>query len=263
MNDWNADLYNRFGKERKQPAIDLVNRIDKSKNIRRIIDIGCGTGMSTIPLKNNWENAEIIGVDNSDSMLEKARELNQQIKWLKWDCNKPINNLGKFDLVFSNAALQWLKDQAYVIGNLSNILNQNGILAMQIPNLTDMAINLSIQKIVDQWVGVELEGMEKEICICHGVEFYYTQLTKYFRKIDLWQTSYYHIMNSHEEILEFYKSTGLRPYLNRLDDKGKDRFLTALLEELKLQYKIQENNKLLFEFNRIFFLATERLEKSS
>jgi Trans-aconitate methyltransferase len=263
MNDWNADLYNRFSQERKQPAIDLVNRIDKSMDIKRIIDIGCGTGMSTIPLKLNWEKAEIIGVDNSDSMLEKARELDQQIKWLKWDCNKPVNDFGKFDLVFSNAALQWFEDQASVIGNLSSILNPNGILAMQIPNFTYMGINLGIQKVADQWTGAEFEGIGSEICVCHGVEFYYEQLTKHFKKIDLWQTTYYHIMNSHEEILEFYKSTGLRPYLNRLDDNGKERFLTALLEETRHQYKIQENNKVLFEFNRIFFLATDQLKKSS
>ena len=70
----NAEIYNRYGKERIQPSIDLVGRI-RGMKFQRILDVGCGTGMSTAPLVSTWENAEIIGIDMSNEMLEKAGEI--------------------------------------------------------------------------------------------------------------------------------------------------------------------------------------------
>lgn len=46
---WNAEIYNRYGKEWIQPSIDFVARI-KYMKFQRILDVGCGTGMSTVPL---------------------------------------------------------------------------------------------------------------------------------------------------------------------------------------------------------------------
>jgi trans-aconitate 2-methyltransferase len=167
-----------------------------------------------------------------------------------------LNDLGKFDLVFSNAALQWFENQDKVINNLSSILTTNGMLAMQIPYFSEMTINNCIKEVVDSYEGNEFDGLENELGVCFSPEFYYKELTKYFSNIQLWQTSYYHIMDKHEDILDFYKSTGLRPYTERLKDKKKEEFLSNILEEIRKQYAIQTDGKLLFEFKRIFFIAS-------
>lgn len=99
---WNAEIYNRYGKERIQPSIDLVARI-KDMKFKRIVDVGCGTGMSTAPLVSTWENAEIIGVDLSKEMLEKAREILPIVTFIQRDCSKPLFDMGAFDLIFCNA----------------------------------------------------------------------------------------------------------------------------------------------------------------
>lgn len=252
MADWNADLYNRFRKERMQPAIDLVKQIDGHAKINRILDVGCGTGMSTIPLRERWTRAEIIGIDNSESMLKKAREWNKDIQWEIRDCNNPIEGLGKFDLVFSNAALQWMEDQGAVIRNLCELLTEGGILALQIPAFQQMAVRSCIQEAAVKFGISKFGECFKETCICHSIEYYYNQLAGNLEEIKLWQTNYYHIMNSQEEILEFVRSTGLRPYLDCLDEKDSADFLTAVLSEVKKHYGIQSDNRVLFEFKRIF-----------
>ena len=81
---WNAEIYNRYGKERIRPSIDLAARI-KDMLFQRILDVGCGTGMSTVPLISTWENAEIIGVDLSKEMLEKAREILPTVTFIQRD----------------------------------------------------------------------------------------------------------------------------------------------------------------------------------
>ena len=72
MPDWDPIQYEKFIKDRTQPAIDLANRLE-AQNPAMILDLGCGPGNSTNVLKGKFPNAEIIGADNSEKMLSKAR----------------------------------------------------------------------------------------------------------------------------------------------------------------------------------------------
>ena len=68
MLDWNPEQYEKFIKDRTQPAIDLANKLEV-KEAKRILDLGCGTGNSTKILKDRFPNARVIGADNSDDTL--------------------------------------------------------------------------------------------------------------------------------------------------------------------------------------------------
>lgn len=256
MEDWNVTLYRQFEKERAQPSIDLVNRIE-GEAFKRIIDIGCGSGMSTMPLRNRFKKAEIVGADSSPSMLAQARETCEAVTWLERDCSKPLNDLGKFDLIFSNAALQWFDDQASVIRNLSEILMPDGLLAIQVPYFSAMTIADCIAEAVKTYDPAIFKGIEKDLFKSYSPGFYYDELTKHFTKIELWQTNYFHIMNNHEEILKFCMSTGLRPYAQRFEESDQTEFYKRVLNEIKKGYNAQKNGKILFEFKRIFFIATK------
>ncbi|MBU4439268.1 MAG: trans-aconitate methyltransferase, partial [Firmicutes bacterium] len=63
--------------------------------------------------------------------------------------------------------------------------------------------------------------------------------------------------NNHEEILKFCMSTGLRPYAERFDESDKNEFYKKVLNEIKKGYNVQKNGKILFEFKRIFFIASK------
>lgn len=147
---WNANMYDLFEKERMQPSIDLINRIEDGE-FRRILDVGCGSGMSTLPLRKRFSESEIIGVDMSENMLEKAKKLISNVEWIRRDCSKPLNDLGLFDLVFSNAFLQWVYNQEEVIKNISELLNDSGIFAIQIPNFEEMAVSSFIKEAANQF----------------------------------------------------------------------------------------------------------------
>ena len=83
---WNADIYDSFGKERMQPSIDLAARL-KDKKSKRILDVGCGSGMSTAAILSTWEDTEVIGVDLSEEMLQKARKILPQVQFIRRDCS--------------------------------------------------------------------------------------------------------------------------------------------------------------------------------
>jgi trans-aconitate 2-methyltransferase len=253
-NDWNPDLYLKFDKERIQPTIDLAARIDYLQ-LGRIIDIGCGPGNSTQVLYNKWPLSEIVGVDNSPAMIKKANDDYPNQKWILYDAG--VDKLDdKFDLVFSNATIQWIPDHDKLLQRFAELLNDSGVLAVQLPLFFDMPLGKSISEIGRQskWIAAT-QGVENLFTI-NTAAYYYDQLAKYFNKIDIWTTDYHHVMESHSSILEMIRSTGLKPFLERLaDDNEKKQFETLVLDKIKQDYPIQNNGKVLFPFKRLFFVA--------
>jgi trans-aconitate 2-methyltransferase len=254
QHDWNPELYLKFDKERIQPSIDLVSKIIYDKP-DRIVDIGCGPGNSTQVLHQRWPSSDILGVDNSPAMIKKATNDYPNQKWLLADAGKD-EITGQFDIVFSNATIQWIPNHEELIMRLSNILNDDGILAVQLPLFLDMPISKSINEIAGhpKWKSAT-EGLN-ELFTIHNVSFYYYHLMKYFQEVEIWTTDYYHTMDSHSAILEMMRPTGLKPYLEKIaSDSDKLEFEALLLKKIENDYPVQRNDKVLFPFKRLFFIA--------
>jgi trans-aconitate 2-methyltransferase len=252
--DWNPDLYLKFDKERIQPSIDLVARIDLNKP-KKIIDIGCGPGNSTQILVNRWTDSDIIGADNSPAMIKKATEDYPNQKWILFDAGKDNIN-DKFDLVFSNATIQWIPNHDELIKGFSNILNDQGVLAVQLPLFFDMPLGKSISEIAGQSKWQAATKGVKELFTINNASYYYDHLAKYFSNIDIWATDYYHIMDSQIAILEMIRTTGLKPYLERIENEiAKHEFETLVLRKIEQDYSLQADGKVLFPFKRLFFIA--------
>lgn len=255
-NDWNPELYLKYGKERIQPTIDLVSRI-QFENPASIIDIGCGPGNSTQILVQRWPQAEITGVDNSPAMIEKAKNDFPQQEWKIVDAGKDVIH-DKYDIVFSNATIQWIPDHAGLIKKFNDLLTGKGLVAVQLPLFWDMPLGKAIARIAaeNRWVEIT-KGVTDQLTI-HTHSFYYDQLSKWFSSIDIWESTYMHIMDTQLSILEMIRSTGLKPFLARLENEEdiKD-FEAEVLVEIEKDYPLRENGKVLFPFKRLFFIAAK------
>ena len=87
-------------------------------------------------------------------------------------------------------------------------------------------------------------------------EFYYDIISSAVSKVALWTTTYYHILRSHTELVEWYKGTAMRPFLEKLpDDEARAEFEKEVLTRCKANYVIQRDGKLLYPFRRTFFIA--------
>lgn len=251
---WNAKLYDTFSKERMQPSIDLANRIDKV--CLRILDVGCGSGLSTLALRNRFPEAEIVGIDLSADMLENAKKLLPDVKWIQRDCSKSLEDLGQFDLVFSNAFLQWLSDQEDFIKNIRKSIKENGMLALQIPNFDAMMISDIIKEAAREFdTNGDIFTTMHGVCHNHSLTAYYNMMSRYYSNIEMWQTNYIHQMDSSDAVVEFVKSTALIPYLERLSELQGKEFLAQLKKKTAEYYKSSENGRVLFPFERIFVLC--------
>ncbi len=256
MREWDVKTYEKFERERIQPSIDLVNRIVEEQP-KKIIDIGCGSGMSTKVLAMRWPKAEIIGVDNSNTMLEQGKRLGLDVKWVFNDCNEKFEVLGKTDMIFSNASLQWLRNQEQVIKNWFEMLNPEGIVAVQIPLFEQMDMKKCITEVSEKakWQPYFKEVASKN-CYNYSEDEYYSMITKYSKDVDIWMTEYFHILENQEAIMEFFKSTALRPYSNALNDtKLEAEFINEVLKRVKYYYGSQVDGKVLLKFKRLFIVA--------
>ena len=252
-NTWDSEKYLKFEKERTQPAIDLVRRVEGRK-VSSALDVGCGPGNSSAVIKSVFPEAEILGIDFSADMIERAKKDYTDITFEQWDADVFTEKSGKkFDLIFSNACLQWLPDQFKTIKNLYKLLNENGIMAIQIPCNFDEPIHHLIHKVItsEKWKNV---FKQQRNYVMSSVEEYFDVLSDLSDEFDIWTTTYHHVLPSHEAIWTWYEGTGLRPYLSQIDDSRKDEFKKDIMEEIRKNYPLQKNGKVIFDFPRLFFV---------
>lgn len=255
MSKWDASHYLKFGDERTQPARDLAGRIEID-GPRRIIDLGCGPGNSTAVLRQRWPEAEIIGLDSSEEMLEAASRTHREGCWLwgdagSWSAEPP------FDIVFSNAALHWVPDHSRLFPHLLAQVAPGGILAVQMPAHHRSHAHRIIREVADDPRWRHLMNRAREAMTSETPGFYYDLLQPLTARLTLWETDYYHVLENPRAIVEWFRATGLRPYLDALEDEQqKLRFEERLIEAFDECYPRRRDGRLLFPFPRLFLLAT-------
>ncbi len=251
---WDPAHYLHFGDERTRPALDLVSRI-RLNEPGRIIDLGCGPGNSTQVLRQRWPAARVVGLDHSPEMIAAARAAYPDQDWIladieEWSSAKP------FDLIFSNAALHWMRGPAKLVGRLFGTVAPGGALAFQVPSDAHSPLRLAIQDIADDPAWRSRMGEARTALTLEEPQVYYDTLAPLARSVDLWETLYYHPMASPAAIVDWISTTGLRPFLGALDsDQDQALFLARLEERLGQAYRARHDGRVLFPFRRLFLIA--------
>jgi trans-aconitate 2-methyltransferase len=254
VREWDPEQYLQFEHERTQPSIDLVARIPL-EDPKTIIDIGCGPGNSTQILLKRWPHADIVGLDKSEKMIEWARLDHPEQTWLIGDASTLATDR-KYDIVFSNAAIHWIPDHHALIPRLFQIVRDDGMLAIQVPANHESPLYKAILNVARSSKWRAFTSGCDELITYHTAEYYYNQLVSLTEDIALWETTYYHILKSHQDLVEWYKGTAMKPLLENLPtDDNREEFLQAVLTECKKQYPFQSDGRILYPFKRLFFTA--------
>lgn len=129
-------------------------------------------------------------------------------------------------------------------------LNDCGILAVQMPLVNDAMFYKTIKELVatDKWK--KLNGIK----YFHNLEpdETYDILSSVSKKFIMWETTYYHVLPSHSSIIEWYKGSGLRPYLDALEQTEQQDFLIDLINLLKLNFPLHEDSSVILKLPRVF-----------
>ena len=174
---------------------------------------------------------------------------------LGFDASKDLTELDKdFDIVFSNACIQWIPDHERLLKNMIDLLNPEGVLVVQIPMNFNEPIHIIIQELAASPKWKEYFNQKRKSNVLKPGE-YYDILSEISEEFYIWETIYYHTMKSHKDILEWYRGTGLRPYLDALPSDKKAEFENDVMVNLVERYPKQKNGDVIFRFPRFFFIA--------
>jgi trans-aconitate 2-methyltransferase len=253
--DWDANQYLRFEDERTRPPLDLIQRV-RLTDPQRCIDLGCGPGNSTELVAARFPDAKVEGLDSSPDMLEKARKRLPQLSFTLADLGSWSAD-GRYDLIFANAALQWIPDHPALFARLARSLAPGGVLAVQMPDNLDEPSHVSMDEAAAEgpWAA-RLSHARAAKAVIGSFSDYRRWLMEAGCEVDIWQTTYVHALAGHDAIVEWFKSTGLKPYIDPLPAGEREAFLALYREKIARAYPIEPDGKVLLRFPRLFILAT-------
>lgn len=254
MASWDPDTYALYRRYRERPAIDLLTAIPGDLRPGEIWDLGCGLGEQAALLAARHPDARVRGLDSSPDMLARARTLPTRVEWILGDI-EGFSPDPPADLIFSNAALQWVGAHDRLIPRLAQGLAPGGVLAVQMPVADGLGWRGSLTEIASggPWAA-RFTGVEG-VRAANDPEDYYGWLSPVCPEVDIWTTTYLHALRGKDPIVDWTMGTTLRPYLDALADDEKTAFLDAWRARLARDYPRREDGVTLFPFKRLFIVA--------
>ncbi|MFB4423845.1 trans-aconitate 2-methyltransferase [Streptomyces sp. QL37] len=256
---WDPRQYLRHADHRTRPFHDLLARTGPLPHepSPRIADLGCGAGNVTALLAARWPAARITGYDSSPQMLERARtHAGPLLDFTEADAAtwEPTET---YDLIVSNALLQWVPGHTARFPRWLDALAPGGTLAFQVPGNFDAPSHTLMRELArsPRWHD-RLGGLLRHSDAVHTPAEYLEHLTAPGRAVDVWETTYLHLLQGEDPVLDWVKGTGLRPVLDALadDPDARDAFLTEYRDLLRTAYPAGPHGTV-FPFRRIFAVA--------
>lgn len=252
---WDAEQYDRFADDRFRPLTDLVARVGAERP-GYVVDLGCGTGAATASLAERWPEARVEGVDDSAEMLAEAARhaLPGRLDFTLGDLAEWVPD-ERVDVLVSNAALQWVPTHRELLPRFVGWLAPGGWLAFQVPgNYRAPAHRLLAElRQSPRWRDQVGDGADRHLAVDDPGD-YLALLAGLGCRVDAWETTYLHVLQGDDPVLEWIKGTGLRPVLDVLDEPDRAEFLAEYGALLRKAFPKQPWGTVL-EFRRVFVVA--------
>lgn len=252
MADWSPSTYLKFEDERTRPARDLLAQVPLTAP-RLVVDMGCGPGNSTELLVERFPEAEVIGLDSSANMLAEARQRLPGVRFEAADAGVWVPEAGT-DVVFANAIYQWVPNHLEVFPKIMAGLETGGVLAVQMPDNMAEPSHVLMREVAAEGPWAETLRDAARLPL-PPVNTYYDALKPASQRVEIWHSVYNHVLAGPEAIVEWVKSTGLRPFIDPLSLADREAFLARYLEKIAAAYPPTVDGKVLLRFPRLFIVA--------
>jgi trans-aconitate 2-methyltransferase len=265
---WDPGQYLRHSGHRARPFVDLLARVPDLPTPAdgrppRIADLGCGPGNVTRLLAERWPTAYVTGFDNSPQMLEQASRLagptagGGRLEFASADAGSWAPAEGTYDLIVSNATLQWVPGHPDSFPAWIAALTPGGTFAFQVPGNFDAPSHVLMRELSEseRW-RQRLGGRLRHADAVLTPTAYLERLTSLGCEVDAWETTYLHLLEGQDPVLDWVKGTGLRPVLTALADDAEatEAFLSEYGELLRKAYPAGVGGTV-FPFRRVFTVA--------
>ncbi len=257
MADWDPDLYNRFRRYRAEPVAHILSRLQLVGD-EKTIDLGCGSGENTLELARRTPRGAALGVDGSPAMIAAARklleaesiELSRRVSFELLDLAE-FRADRAYSLIFSNAAFQWIADDRALFAACFQALRPGGTIVVQIPANETETAKVEIGRLAREAPWNTMLALREHAFHEDSPEFYAAMLAQLgYDSIDCYHLTFHHPMDGPADIVQWYRSTGLRRFLDALPKDHHDEFLKRLASRLEAAYGT--SGPMTFDFKRLF-----------
>jgi trans-aconitate 2-methyltransferase len=258
MSDWNPEQYRRFAEERAQPFHDLLALIEPA-SIDRAADLGCGPGELTALAAEQLGVAEMIGIDNSQAMLDKTGEHASNAVRFEFGDIGEWKSSADFDLVLAAASLQWVPDHIDVLARWTAALRPGGQIAVQVPANADMPSHTVARLVAEREPHVSLFGPEGppidpvQAFVLRPEEYAQIFYDLGFERQHVRLQVYPHLLPSTRHVVEWVRGTTLTRFEKRLAPEAFEAFVADY--ESELLRVLGDHEPHFFPFRRILMWA--------
>jgi len=251
---WNPDTYNKFKTERFLPFYDLLELVAIKPGIS-VLDLGCGTGELTRKLADALPGSKVLGIDAAAEMLTDAAAFaNNNLRFEQKTIETQLESGKKFDLIFSNAAIQWVENHQQLIPKIIAAINPGGQLAMQLPDQHNNLTNQILNQLADEApFKTELLNWKWNSPVL-AIDAYSKLLFEHgSQSMVVFEKVYPLILKDADALFDWVSGTALLPYLERLPEDLKPQFVNTFKKRLHLEFP---EIPVFYPFRRILFEAT-------
>jgi trans-aconitate 2-methyltransferase len=250
---WNPGKYNEFKSVRFKPFFDLAAHIVDKPGME-VIDLGCGTGELTAMLAGKLTDALVLGVDSSAEMLAEAGQFRKErLSFEQGTIEDQVNSGRKWDLVFSNAAIQWIDNHKQLFPVILNLVRPGGQVAIQMPCQNENLLNrILVQLAAEEPYSSVLQGWNRLSPVLSIDDYAQMLFACGGKDITVYQKVYPLIAQSHDDLYEFISGSALIPYFERLDGAVKEQFILEYKQRIGEQFPVIPA---LYAFKRIILYA--------
>ena len=246
---WDPNLYQKFQAERSAPFFDLLALLEIRPNLK-VVDLGCGTGELTSRLAAMLPNSDVTGMDSSAQMLEKAAS--HSGPGLRFEQGDQAQLAGTWDLIFSNAALQWSENHEELIPHLFDRLAPGGQIAVQVPsNHNHISHQLYRETASEKPFKSALKGFQRYAPVLSIDEYARLFFESGAENIVVFERVYPHVLEDSDAVVEWISGTALIPYFERLG-KYQEKFVDALRTKMRAAFP---ETPVFYPFRRTLFSA--------
>lgn len=255
---WKPDLYARFAAERRQPFEDLLALVEPAPT-PRVLDLGCGPGELTRAVHERLGARETLGLDRSAAMLAKsAAHAAPGLRFEQRDLSTfgEADDEGRWDLVFSNAALHWVDDHPALLARLTALVAPGGQLAVQVPINVDHPSHVTAVDVAKEPPFRDLLGEPRRTPVLDPRAYAELLHRLGWARQHVRLVVYGHLLPEPEAVVDWVRGTTLTPYEERLGPELYARFVERYRQVLL--ERLPDQRPYFYGFKRILLWASKR-----